>query len=892
MACFARLPRISIAGRQAEITLTEPRVLQVTQTLRATDPPGLLRYRWLDNQAKCNQKPCNRLAVPPQGRTQVNHFNPPPARIAIPLFGEADITGGRVLNSSDLTVDFHPEYDSGSDPLPTQPHYLPADAEYMAFMHGPVLRALPYRAWTMRMQSAVSPGLDGPYIGTGFFRSEVSCNTWRADERPPLVLTPPVPWWAAFDGTVVLLRSLWATNYYHFLAESLPRLVPLLPELRSRPGIVILAPAEHSFMKELFRLLGLADRVFFVPDSDTYAAAEVLMPSPARCLWVAPRLVAALRAELLGAVGREGHLHHTRPPAVIVIRRKGSREVANHAALMAAVRAEFNGTRYETVEFEALPVAATVDLFHRAALVVGPHGAGLTNIMFCPAGTPVIEFLEEFHPPLCFVYMATALGLPWFGFRVPYATHEGPMTVDVPLVLHRIREAMRAGTHETWLTGLQATRQPPVCVGLTPTIPPAGLVVPVLSERNIAATTLRPVEVDWIYEASPQYDNDPFHKLEQPHYLPGEADFMLFLHGPQIRETPDAAWVLRLRNAVMPGIDGPYTSSGFFRSDISCARYKLPTSKTSAGTIITPPFPAHAHVELRGTLVYLRSTEVDKPDNFLTGVLPGVMPILDEVRTHPSYRILLAARQAIAEPLLELLGLGGRGLYLPESDTVFAPQVIMTSPPRCERPPPRMMTALRDELLKSLQNRGLLSPPGGPGLVVVIRASGAVGSSVVNHDELAATIRLHFEGTGFEVVEYDEGLSVRADIPPAPSLIVLSASPRLSIDQIEATIDLFHRAALVVGPHGAGLANLLFCPAGTPVVEFLEEYPPSMAFLYLAAALGLPWFGFTVRGAQYGGTMRVDVDMALGRIREAMAALAPRPTGDEQHGDDDAEAGG
>lgn len=44
-----------------------------------------------------------------------------------------------------------------------------------------------------------------------------------------------------------------------------------------------------------------------------------------------------------------------------------------------------------SVELEDLPFAEQVNIFNNAELVVGPHGGGLANLVFCSKGTKVIE---------------------------------------------------------------------------------------------------------------------------------------------------------------------------------------------------------------------------------------------------------------------------------------------------------------------------------------------------------------------------------------------------------------------------------------------------------------------------------------------------------------------
>jgi len=55
------------------------------------------------------------------------------------------------------------------------------------------------------------------------------------------------------------------------------------------------------------------------------------------------------------------------------------------------------------------------------------------------------------------------------------------------------------------------------------------------------------------------------------------------------------------------------------------------------------------------------------------------------------------------------------------------------------------------------------------------------------------------------------------------------------------TVDLFGSAALVVGVHGAGLANALFCVEGAALLELSLPEPEFGEYEHLAGALGLAY---------------------------------------------------
>ena len=77
---------------------------------------------------------------------------------------------------------------------------------------------------------------------------------------------------------------------------------------------------------------------------------------------------------------------------------------------------------------------------------------------------------------------------------------------------------------------------------------------------------------------------------------------------------------------------------------------------------------------------------------------------------------------------------------------------------------------------------------------------------------------------------------------------------------------MFHSAVVVVGPHGAGLANVYFSQPGTYVLEGVCNLPHvNLCFMHLAHVLGHHWRGVTSRG----GCERV-VDVPASHIDTAL----------------------
>ncbi|MBN1438426.1 MAG: glycosyltransferase family 61 protein [Anaerolineales bacterium] len=78
---------------------------------------------------------------------------------------------------------------------------------------------------------------------------------------------------------------------------------------------------------------------------------------------------------------------------------------------------------FEKVELESLPFRSQVDLLAQAGAVAGPHGAGMTDLLFAPRGIPVLEvFPPEFINPV-FYSMANSLDQEYY-FLTGYSPAE------------------------------------------------------------------------------------------------------------------------------------------------------------------------------------------------------------------------------------------------------------------------------------------------------------------------------------------------------------------------------------------------------------------------------------------------------------------------------------
>ncbi len=174
-------------------------------------------------------------------------------------------------------------------------------------------------------------------------------------------------------------------NYYHFLVDVLLRYAQAAAEGTLPDNFVFVSTAPlRSFQARLLQLLGID-----VVVHGTVRVKQLLVPPSQRqgLSYSAPAL-RTLRKLYLEKLG----LGDDTPKGRIYISRRGAsnRRITNEAELTAFLRAR----GYSVIVPDALGVDEQIALFCNADVVVGPHGAGLANILF--QRTPVlVELLPQ-----------------------------------------------------------------------------------------------------------------------------------------------------------------------------------------------------------------------------------------------------------------------------------------------------------------------------------------------------------------------------------------------------------------------------------------------------------------------------------------------------------------
>ena len=88
----------------------------------------------------------------------------------------------------------------------------------------------------------------------------------------------------------------------------------------------------------------------------------------------------------------------------------------------------------------------------------------------------------------------------------------------------------------------------------------------------------------------------------------------------------------------------------------------------------------------------------------------------------------------------------------------------------------------------------------------------------------------------------------------------------------------FSRAAVVIAPHGAGLANTVVCAPGTLIVEFFPAHEANICFMAMAAKLGLRYRSIVGEASRVPGKSAFENQARRTTIHVTLAAVGSPPS--------------
>jgi len=213
---------------------------------------------------------------------------------------------------------------------------------------------------------------------------------------------PPVQ---KIQGNLAVISSTAHQRYFHWMFDVLPRF-GLLQKIQI-PIDTYLINCERSFQQESIEILGIPFEKVISPKVNTHIEAErLVVPSlPGYISYMTKFSCDFLRSIFLNddsfEIGR--CIYVTRKDAL-------TRRLLNEDRVLDIL--EKYG--FESVELTGISIIEQAKIFASAKIIVSPHGAGLTNIVFCSKNSYVIEFMPDSYTNLCFQRLSGLLTLRYY----------------------------------------------------------------------------------------------------------------------------------------------------------------------------------------------------------------------------------------------------------------------------------------------------------------------------------------------------------------------------------------------------------------------------------------------------------------------------------------------
>lgn len=244
---------------------------------------------------------------------------------------------------------------------------------------------------------------------------------------------------------IAICHNQWSVeNYYHWLADTLPRLL-VLRQLHANMPLLLPQPVPPKQLPDYIRhtaaALGFTEYVPVNPRQILHAECVVVPELTATPITQNPELIRQVRAELVRAYSPAPtcptrRVYAARPAT-------GARKIVNEDDVDQVLAAY----GFEKVYFERLSFFEQIQLMHETTVLLGVHGAGMTNMFFLQDGAKVLEMLYEEHQVHCYFWLASCFELPYFFIPClctePEKTSHSDMKVDTDLLRQIIDLALQ-----------------------------------------------------------------------------------------------------------------------------------------------------------------------------------------------------------------------------------------------------------------------------------------------------------------------------------------------------------------------------------------------------------------------------------------------------------------
>ncbi len=234
---------------------------------------------------------------------------------------------------------------------------------------------------------------------------------YSCGSSPIIAASQKLPSPLKISGTVAFLSVGWGTTYFHWMTDLLPRI-----ELLRLKGInfakidkFVVNRCQLPYEKATLNHFGIPEDKIIESQQHPHVEAERLVIAYLHYRggnWVGKFLRQEFLTKSLSQVKSSGYDR-------LYISRKYAqyRKVINEAELVNCLKANFG---FHVVTLETLSFAEQVAMMFGAKVAIAPHGAGLTNLVFCNPGTKIIEIFSPDYINNCYWLLSHQVNIDYY----------------------------------------------------------------------------------------------------------------------------------------------------------------------------------------------------------------------------------------------------------------------------------------------------------------------------------------------------------------------------------------------------------------------------------------------------------------------------------------------
>lgn len=187
------------------------------------------------------------------------------------------------------------------------------------------------------------------------------------------------------EDEICLVCFMLGSNYWHFTCDILPKI--MIMERLGYKGKYLLN--SEGCVKEFMELLGFSEeRLIYSQNAQVIHAKKVHMFDESYGIQLEGKWLSDTRDFIMERIEQnKGKLHDEKYPKKIYISRIGTRRIINENEII-----DYLVTKgFEIIVPEKNSIYEQIKLFANADIIVNPHGANCTNILYSKKGTSFVE---------------------------------------------------------------------------------------------------------------------------------------------------------------------------------------------------------------------------------------------------------------------------------------------------------------------------------------------------------------------------------------------------------------------------------------------------------------------------------------------------------------------